>query len=62
MKVYKKLSGRYLPKGALRDRWSALEARWKSGDDHGGVSVDELRSLLTDWRAAREKPARKTTA
>ena len=26
--------------------------------DHGGVTVEELRSLYDDWKAAREKPAR----
>jgi hypothetical protein len=33
-------------------------ARWGSGDDHGGVTVEELRNLLDDWRGTREKPPR----
>jgi hypothetical protein len=59
LKVLKKFRGRFLPKGPLRERLKELEARWTSGDDHGGVTVEELRSLLTDWRASREKKPRK---
>jgi hypothetical protein len=33
-------------------------ARWNSGEDHGGVTVDELRSLHEDWTKARAKPAK----
>ena len=36
LKVLKKLTGRYLPRGPLRDRKEALMTRWNSGDDHGG--------------------------
>lgn len=54
-KVWKKFQGRFLPRGPLRDRYHALETRWNSGEDHGGVTVDELKSLLTDWRASRQK-------
>lgn len=58
MKVYKKFQGRFLPKGPLRDRWNALNTRWNSGEDRGGVTVEELKTLLTDWRASRAKPAK----
>ena len=33
--------------------------RWNSGEDHGGVTVEELKTLHGDWKTAREKPARK---
>ena len=59
LKVMKKLDGRYLPKGVLRERHTAILGRWNSGDDHGGVTVEELKSLLDDWRGTREKPPRK---
>ena len=55
LKVLKKFEGRFLPKGPLRDRYKAILTRWSSGDDHGGVTVEELKQLLTDWRASREK-------
>src|SRR5205814_1384080 len=58
LKVFKKFYGKFLPRGPLRDRHKALMQRWHSGDDHGGVTVEELRSLYDDWKAAREKPAR----
>jgi hypothetical protein len=32
--------------------------RWDSGEDHGGVTVEDLKSLYEDWKKAREKPAR----
>lgn len=57
-KFYKKFHGKFLPKGVLRDRHKAIVARWESGDDHGGVTVEELKSLLADWRGTREKPPR----
>jgi hypothetical protein len=56
LKVLKKLQGRFLPRGPLRDRSKALFERWNSGDDHGGVTLDELKCLLADWRSAYEKP------
>lgn len=59
LKVLKKFYGKFLPKGELRERHKALMTRWNSGDDHGGVTVEELKKLLDDWRASREKPARK---
>ena len=59
LKFLKKFHGKFLPRGPLRDRLKALMTRWDSGDDHGGVTVDELKSLHADWRAAREKPAKK---
>jgi hypothetical protein len=62
LKVLKKFHGKFLPRGPLRDRHKALMTRWGSGEDHGGVTVEELKSLLDDWRAARTKPPRKTPA
>ncbi len=58
LKVIKKFEKRFLPRGPLRDRQNELLKRWKAGDDHGGVTVEELKSLLNDWRAdqARRKP------
>jgi hypothetical protein len=53
LKFLKKLRGRYLPKGPLRERHRELLARWNSGEDHGGVTVDELRTLVEDWKATR---------
>jgi hypothetical protein len=58
LKVLKKFYGKFLPRGPLRDRHKALMQRWDSGEDHGGVTVDELKSLYEDWKAARAKPAR----
>jgi hypothetical protein len=58
LKVLKKFHGKFLPRGPLRDRHKALMARWNSGEDHGGVTVEELKSLYDDWVAARAKPAR----
>ncbi|HEX8202512.1 MAG TPA: hypothetical protein VF590_18690 [Isosphaeraceae bacterium] len=58
LKVLKKFQGRFLPKGVLRDRHKTLMERWNSGDDHGGVTVEELKTLLDDWRGTREKPPR----
>ncbi|HWE37214.1 MAG TPA: hypothetical protein VG406_11665 [Isosphaeraceae bacterium] len=58
LKVLKKFQGRFLPKGVLRERYKAIQQRWDSGDDHGGVTVEELKALLADWRATREKPPR----
>jgi hypothetical protein len=58
LKVLKKFHGKFLPKGVLRDRHKAIMDRWNSGDDHGGVTVEELKTLLDDWRGTREKPPR----
>jgi hypothetical protein len=58
LKVLKKFHGKFLPKGPLRDRHKALMARWNSGEDHGGVTLDELKSLHEDWNKARAKPVR----
>ncbi|GAC1336034.1 MAG: hypothetical protein NVSMB14_03630 [Isosphaeraceae bacterium] len=58
MKYIKKFKSRFLPRGPLRDRHKVLLTRWDSGDDHGGVTEEELKSLLEDWRAARAKPSR----
>ncbi len=58
LKVLKKFRGKFLPKGVLRERHRAIMARWESGDDHGGVTVDELKVLLDDWKGSREKPPR----
>ena len=62
LKVLKKFYGKFLPRGPLRDRHKALMTRWASGEDHGGVTVEELKSLYEDWKAAREKPPRKVAA
>jgi hypothetical protein len=58
LKVLKKFHGKFLPRGPLRDRHKALMARWNSDESHGGVTLDELKSLHDDWKKAREKPAR----
>lgn len=58
LKVLKKFKGKFLPKGVLRVRYAAIMARWDSGEDHGGVTVEELKTLLDDWRGTREKPPR----
>ncbi len=58
LKVLKKFHGKFLPKGVLRERYNALMTRWNSGEDHGGVTLEELKGLLADWRATREKPPR----
>jgi hypothetical protein len=59
LKFLKKFHGKFLPRGPLRDRHKALMTRWDSGEDHGGVTVEDLKSLYADWKAAREKPAKK---
>jgi hypothetical protein len=59
LKLLKKFHGKFLPKGVLRQRHQAIMTRWNSGEDHGGVTVEELKSLLDDWRGTREKPPRK---
>ncbi len=58
LKVLKKFHGKFLPKGILRVRHKAIMTRWDSGEDHGGVTVEELKALLADWRGTREKPPR----
>jgi hypothetical protein len=58
LKVLKKFHGKLLPRGPLRDRHKALMDRWNSGEEHGGVTVDELKSLYNDWKTAREKPSK----
>ena len=62
LKVLKKFHGKFLPRGPLRDRLKGLMDRWNSGEDHGGVTVEELKSLHNDWTAARQKPAKKAKA
>ena len=57
LKYIKKFHGKFLPRGPLRDRHKVLMDRWNGGEDHGGVTVDELKSLYTDWKTAREKPS-----
>jgi hypothetical protein len=58
LKVLKKFHGKFLPKGVLRDRYNAIMERWNSGEEHGGVTVEELKALLDDWKGTREKPPR----
>lgn len=48
LKALKKLQSKLLPRGVLRDRYKALMERWESGDDHGGVTVGELKALFDD--------------
>lgn len=55
LKYLKKFHGKFLPKGPLRDRYSALMQRWDSGEDHGGVTAEELKGLLDDWKAVRNR-------
>ncbi len=62
LKFVKKFHGRFLPRGPLRDRHKVLFERWNSGEDHGNVTVEELKSLYTDWRASKAKPVKKTVA
>ena len=62
LKVLKKFHGKFLPRGPLRDRHKALMTRWNSGEDHGGVTVDELKSLHEDWKKARAKPVKAGSA
>jgi hypothetical protein len=62
LKVYKKFQGRFLPKGPLRERLKAIQTRWDSDENHGGVTVEELKTLLADWRASRENPKKKAAA
>ncbi len=57
LKVLKKFHGKFLPRGPLRDRLKVLMVRWNSGEDHGGVTAEELKSLYDDWKLARQKPA-----
>jgi hypothetical protein len=58
LKVLKKFHGKFLPKGVLRERLKSLMERWNSGEDHGNVTVEELKALLDDWRGTQEKPPR----
>jgi hypothetical protein len=58
LKLLKKFHGKFLPRGPLRDRHSAIMTRWNSGDDHGGVTASELKSLYDDWKAGRAKSQR----
>ena len=60
MKVLKKLRGKMLPKGELRERLKAVMDRWHSGPDHGGVSVAELEGLLDAWQQAKASAGPRT--
>jgi hypothetical protein len=55
LKVLKKFYGKFLPRGPLRDRHRALMQRWGSGEDHGGVSLEELKSLYDDWKSSHSR-------
>ncbi len=59
LKYIKKFHGKFLPRGPLRDRHKDLMTKWKSGEEHGGVQVEELKSLFDDWKASRTKPVKK---
>jgi hypothetical protein len=54
LKLIKRFEARYLPKGALRDRWKAIRAKWYADAEHTGVTLDELKALKADWAKARE--------
>jgi hypothetical protein len=58
LKYLKKFRGKFLPKGPLRERLKVLMTRWDSSEDHGDVTVEELKSVFTDWKTARTKPPR----
>jgi hypothetical protein len=58
LKVLKKFHGKFLPRGVLRERYKAIMERWSSGEDHGGVTLEELKTLLDEWKGTREKPPR----
>jgi len=58
LKVLKKFHGKFLPKGVLRVRHKAIMDRWNNESERPGVTVEELRTLLQDWRGTREKPPR----
>lgn len=58
LKFIKKFHGKFLPRGPLRDRLKVLMGRWDSGEEHGGVTVEELKSLYEDWKADRAKRRR----
>jgi len=62
LKYIKKFHGKFLPKGPLRDRLKVLMGRWNSGEDHGGVTVEELKSLYEEWKADRAKRHRPAAA
>lgn len=62
LKYLKKFKGRFLPKGPLRDRHKILLDRWNSGEDHGGVTVEELKALFDEWKLARQKPTGAATS
>lgn len=62
LKILKQFRGKLLPKGVLRDRYTALMQRWDSSGDHGGVTVEELKSLLNDRKGEREKSSRRRQA
>ena len=56
LKVLKKFHGKFLPKGVLREGHKAIMTRWDSGDDHGGVTLEELKTLLSDWKGSKRSP------
>ena len=62
LKVLKKFHGKFLPKGVLRVRQAEIMGRWNASEDHGDVTLEELKALLADWRGTQEKPPRKPTA
>ncbi|CAN5884513.1 hypothetical protein BH23PLA1_BH23PLA1_00800 [soil metagenome] len=60
LRVLKKFRGKFLPKGPLRDRYKILIERWESNGDHGGVTYEELKGLLEDWRTVKARKRRPT--
>lgn len=59
LKVMKKFQGRFLPKGPLRDRLKVILERWNADENHGGVTVEELKTLHTDWKNSRVHPKKR---
>ena len=63
LKFLKKFHGKFLPRGPLRDRHKVLMERWNSGEEHGGVTVEELKSLHPTGRPpARSRPRRRSAS
>ncbi len=58
IKILKQFHAKLLPRGDLRDRYRVLLQRWDSSEDHGGVTVNELQTLLNDRKSDRDNRAR----
>lgn len=62
LKVMKKFKGRFLPKGPLRERLKVIMEKWNADESHSGVNLEELKSLLADWRSSRVHPKKAAAA